>query len=105
MIATWRWDRDDQLPNGRQLATEWLSQLEQRSIAREWMSVANRGTQSRRSQLDGAGRRLRGHGRRAGDVEFCREAFIKPAVDVLTGLVRTMVSWPDGVEHPVYLVP
>ena len=27
MIATWRWDRDDQLPNGRQLATEWLSQI------------------------------------------------------------------------------
>ncbi len=27
MIATWRWDRDDQLPNGRQLSTEWLSQI------------------------------------------------------------------------------
>ena len=27
MIATWRWDRDDQLPNGRQLGTEWLSQI------------------------------------------------------------------------------
>jgi Phosphotransferase enzyme family len=27
MITTWRWDRDDQLPNGRQLATEWLGQL------------------------------------------------------------------------------
>jgi hypothetical protein len=27
MIATWRWDRDDQLPNGRQLGREWLSQL------------------------------------------------------------------------------
>ncbi len=27
MITTWRWDRDDQLPNGRRLATEWLSQL------------------------------------------------------------------------------
>lgn len=26
MIATWRWERDDQLPNGRQLGTEWLSQ-------------------------------------------------------------------------------
>ena len=36
MIATWRWDRDDQLPNGRQLGTEWLSQiraaLDRRSI-------------------------------------------------------------------------
>ena len=27
MITTWRWDRDDQLPNGRQLGTEWLGQL------------------------------------------------------------------------------
>jgi hypothetical protein len=27
MITTWRWDRDDQLPNGRQLGMEWLSQL------------------------------------------------------------------------------
>jgi Phosphotransferase enzyme family len=27
MVATWRWDRDDQLPNGRQLGTDWLSQI------------------------------------------------------------------------------
>ena len=27
MVATWRWDRDDQLPNGRQRGTEWLSQI------------------------------------------------------------------------------
>lgn len=27
MIITWRWDRDDKLPNGRQLGREWLSQL------------------------------------------------------------------------------
>jgi Ser/Thr protein kinase RdoA (MazF antagonist) len=27
MIATWRWDRGDQLPNGRQLGKEWLSQI------------------------------------------------------------------------------
>jgi Phosphotransferase enzyme family len=27
MIATWRWDRADRLPNGRQLGTEWLSQI------------------------------------------------------------------------------
>ncbi len=27
MIATWRWDRDDQFPNGRQLGAEWLSQM------------------------------------------------------------------------------
>ena len=27
MITTWRWDRGDRLPNGRQLGTEWLSQI------------------------------------------------------------------------------
>jgi hypothetical protein len=27
MITTWRWDRGDQLPNGRQLGTGWLSQM------------------------------------------------------------------------------
>ncbi len=27
MITTWRWDRGDQLPNGRQLGAEWLSQM------------------------------------------------------------------------------
>jgi hypothetical protein len=28
MVTTWRWDRDDQLPNGRQLGTAWLSQIQ-----------------------------------------------------------------------------
>jgi aminoglycoside phosphotransferase (APT) family kinase protein len=27
MITAWRWDRDDQFPNGRQRGTEWLSQI------------------------------------------------------------------------------
>ena len=27
MITAWRWDRGDQFPNGRQLGTEWLSQI------------------------------------------------------------------------------
>lgn len=27
MITTWRWDRDDQLPDGRRLAAEWLGRL------------------------------------------------------------------------------
>jgi Phosphotransferase enzyme family len=27
MITTWRWDRGDQLPNGRRLGAEWLNQL------------------------------------------------------------------------------
>jgi hypothetical protein len=30
MIITWRWDRDDQLPDGRRLGTQWLSQLRAR---------------------------------------------------------------------------
>ena len=27
MVTTWRWDRDDQLPDGRRLAAEWLAQI------------------------------------------------------------------------------
>jgi Ser/Thr protein kinase RdoA (MazF antagonist) len=27
MVTTWRWDRDDQFPNGHQLGVEWLSQI------------------------------------------------------------------------------
>jgi hypothetical protein len=27
MVTTWRWDRGDQLPNGRRLGTEWLSRI------------------------------------------------------------------------------
>lgn len=27
MITTWRWDRGDQLPDGRRLGTEWLGQI------------------------------------------------------------------------------
>lgn len=27
MIVTWRWDRDDQLPNGRQLGLTWLNEM------------------------------------------------------------------------------
>jgi Ser/Thr protein kinase RdoA (MazF antagonist) len=27
MVTTWRWNRDDQLPNGQRLAREWLSEL------------------------------------------------------------------------------
>jgi hypothetical protein len=27
MVTTWRWDRDDQFPDGRQLGIAWLSQL------------------------------------------------------------------------------
>jgi thiamine kinase-like enzyme len=27
MITTWRWDRDDQLPDGRQLAEQWISEI------------------------------------------------------------------------------
>ncbi|TQM10716.1 phosphotransferase [Pseudonocardia kunmingensis] len=27
MITTWRWDRGDQLPNGRRLGAEWLDQI------------------------------------------------------------------------------
>ena len=28
LVTTWRWDRDDELPNGRQRGAEWLGQLQ-----------------------------------------------------------------------------
>ncbi|MGC5224020.1 phosphotransferase [Micromonospora sp. DT81.3] len=31
LATTWRWDRDDKLPHGRQLAAEWLEQLHRTS--------------------------------------------------------------------------
>ncbi len=27
VITAWRWDRDDQLPGGRRLGTEWLGRI------------------------------------------------------------------------------
>ena len=27
MITAWRWDRDDEFPNGHRLGVEWLSEL------------------------------------------------------------------------------
>jgi hypothetical protein len=27
MITTWRWDRNDELPNGRRLALDWVSEM------------------------------------------------------------------------------
>jgi len=27
MVAAWRWDRDDQLPNGRRAGAEFLSEM------------------------------------------------------------------------------
>ncbi|MCP2323187.1 Ser/Thr protein kinase RdoA (MazF antagonist) [Hamadaea flava] len=27
MVTTWRWDRDDQFPDGRRIGIEWLSEL------------------------------------------------------------------------------
>jgi thiamine kinase-like enzyme len=27
MITAWRWDRDDEFPNGRRLALDWLSEM------------------------------------------------------------------------------
>jgi hypothetical protein len=35
LMTTWRWDRDDQLPNGRQLGLRWLSQLRTALHARD----------------------------------------------------------------------
>lgn len=35
LMTTWRWDRDDQLPNGAQLGLRWLSQLRAALHARD----------------------------------------------------------------------
>ncbi|MEU4569913.1 aminoglycoside phosphotransferase family protein [Micromonospora sp. NPDC023956] len=32
MITAWRWDRDDQLPDGRRLGIEWLRQLRKATV-------------------------------------------------------------------------
>jgi hypothetical protein len=34
IITTWRWDRGDQLPNGRRLGIEWLDRI--RAVCRSW---------------------------------------------------------------------
>jgi aminoglycoside phosphotransferase (APT) family kinase protein len=36
MITTWRWERGDQLPNGRELGTEWLGQLRAALARQGW---------------------------------------------------------------------
>ncbi|MFI6164244.1 phosphotransferase family protein [Micromonospora haikouensis] len=33
MITAWRWDRDDQFPDGRRLGTEWLNELRRTAAA------------------------------------------------------------------------
>ncbi len=38
MITTWRWERGDQLPNGRQLGAAWLSQL-RAALARQGLDT------------------------------------------------------------------
>lgn len=38
MVTTWRWDRGDQFPNGRQLGTEWLGQVRERASRRRGWS-------------------------------------------------------------------
>jgi thiamine kinase-like enzyme len=38
MITTWRWDARDQLPNGRQLATDWLGQI-RTALDRSWLKT------------------------------------------------------------------
>ena len=42
MITTWRWDRGDQFPNGRQLGTEWLSQTRE-ALDRNGLAQRQRG--------------------------------------------------------------
>ena len=39
MITAWRWDRDDELPNGRRLALDWLGEMRS-ALARYGLDVA-----------------------------------------------------------------
>jgi hypothetical protein len=39
MITTWRWDRGDQLPNGRELGKQWLSQIRADCGSLGWVSL------------------------------------------------------------------
>jgi len=48
MITTWRWNRDDQLPNGRCSAGSGSARCEQRSIATDWILRLDRWTKSHR---------------------------------------------------------
>ena len=43
MITTWRWDGRDQLPHGRQLGTEWLSQIRAALDRKGWIPILDRG--------------------------------------------------------------
>jgi hypothetical protein len=38
MVTAWRWDRGDQLPDGRRLGTEWLSQI-RRGRTSNWLDM------------------------------------------------------------------
>ena len=42
MTTTWRWDEGDQLPNGRQLGTEWLSQIQAALDRKGWIPIVDR---------------------------------------------------------------
>jgi hypothetical protein len=44
MITTWRWDRDDQLPGGRRLGTEWLGQIRAALGRNRLASTTDRGS-------------------------------------------------------------
>ncbi|WP_456824763.1 phosphotransferase [Cellulomonas sp. P5_E12] len=48
MITAWRWDRDDQLPDGRALGTEWLGQLRE-NLDRDGLMSGDHGPQQRQN--------------------------------------------------------
>ncbi|MBD9730871.1 aminoglycoside phosphotransferase family protein [Streptomyces sp. H28] len=36
IVTTWRWDRDDELPDGRRMGVEWLDRI-RATVPREWL--------------------------------------------------------------------
>ncbi|MFJ9668969.1 phosphotransferase enzyme family protein [Streptomyces sp. NPDC101219] len=42
IVTTWRWDRDDELPDGRRMGVEWLDRI-RATVPREWIQGASSG--------------------------------------------------------------
>jgi hypothetical protein len=52
MVATWRWDRDDQLPNGRRMGTELFRQI-RAALERYSARSSSSGTRASQESLRG----------------------------------------------------
>jgi Phosphotransferase enzyme family len=60
MITTWRWDRGDQFPNGRQLGTAWLKQIRAELDRNGSPAVADKAPPRAAGRREGPDRRAAG---------------------------------------------